>query len=158
MARKPAAEKGLVTAVAALLSSWATSHLQDGVWNHRRCFVAPLLATGPRQKRARRSHPIVSHRVITRPPAARSVISTLIKGLHAKRARDLLGNNRNTEPVRGCDAKDLRFHDGVDTVICGGDCCHPRTCMSLHDAIQTFLLTSAGGLFHQTGVDFLSIW
>ena len=71
--------------------------------------------------------PIVPNDVISCLFAARGVIAEFVNVLHAKRTGDFVRHNRSTQPVRSCSAEDLWLHDGVNTVICGRNCCNPGT-------------------------------
>jgi hypothetical protein len=89
--------------------------------------------------------PIVPNDVISCLFAASGVIAEFVNVLHAKRTGDFVRHNRSTQPVRSCSAKDLWLHDGINTVICGRNCCNPGTSVGFREASKTFPFAPSRG-------------
>jgi len=85
------------------------------------------------------SDAIMSHNGGPVPLAAGGVVAEFINGLHAKRARNLIGDNGGAESIRSSDSEDLRFHDRVSSIEEGRDGSDPCTCVRLRVLSRRFL-------------------
>ena len=97
----------------------------------------------------------MSHDGGTVPLAAGGVVAEFINGLHAKRARNLIGDNGGAESIRSSDSEDLRFHDGVSSIEEGRDGSDPRTCVRLRDPFEAFSLPAGLSARNKASVDLL---